>query len=272
MTDQQPTDISAVLDRVHQTVFRSRVVTTDGFPYHPDREVAAIGADLGYTRRPDAEWPRKPHGTFQADIDAAKHWRESRCTDALRVLQRAGANPHDVETLRSALGLEPENEILRGIVDDIDQHNAEVRQYYIEEYKQLQAIAVSNASEEGRCEALQEAYDLTGDRRFADKLRAMGREPAPKTVDISLGAHIKASRDSILITLATRSQQLASLFAGMTVVSASHERLVLSARYPKHAEMILAKSDLVLAAVEEKIGVAIERLEVQVNDEGHAGS
>jgi hypothetical protein len=265
MTDQQP-NLAEVLDRVYGAVVRSAVIRSDGFDYSPHREAESIGAELGYTRRPVEGWPRtNPFGRFLPDAGAAAFRRENRLTDGLRILQRAGVASEDVEALRAALNLQPEDENLVALVNDIDQSNEANRQYWIEQYQRSQAIAMSNAQGNGRREALQEALDLTGDERFADKIRALGSQPAPKKVDTSLTGRVAASRDGVLIALAGRSQQIAALFAGMAVVSATHDLLVLSARYPKHAEMLAAESALVLAAVEERVGLAFERLEIQVD-------
>jgi len=173
---QPDVELGTVLDRVYRTVHPTLTVTTDGRDYYPDVETEHIAAELGFARQP-GDRRMNPYGRFAADADGAQARRTRRLQVALRVARRAGADVHDVETLRAALGVELPTGLLAEFADEIDQRNEQSRRHWIEQAQRLQAIATVHAREEGRRRGLREALNLTGDARFADLIRAAGCEP-----------------------------------------------------------------------------------------------
>lgn len=182
MTDQPiitGADLGDALDRIFRAVHSTYQITTDGFPHSPSRETETLAAELGYTRQP-GQWGvpgGDPLGQFTPNPAGAESCRQYRHEVGLRILQKAGATPADLDMVRDSLGIEV-NDRLTGIADDLDRRNEQARQYWIDQAARAQGLTFANGEDKGRADAIREAFELTGDDRLLDMTWSGGRSIA----------------------------------------------------------------------------------------------
>lgn len=169
----QPIDdqIGGALGRLNRRTARTYEIITDGIGYRPSHVIEELASELGYAKARREFANNEPtvddlYPPFVRDQKRAGRTRDYRRRTFLRVLALAGGDPDDIAAVLQAFGLEPRDS---EFADRIDDHNAQVRQHWIDEFQRGQAIAIANARRDEHRKTVEQVHaELNSDTPAPD--------------------------------------------------------------------------------------------------------